>query len=99
MRGRRRTLATALVDALAGRPAARPALLAAAVAEALGPRLAREVSIRGLTRDGHILAVVRGPAWAPQVTALEQVICERVNQRLGREIARGIDVHLSADGA
>jgi hypothetical protein len=97
MRGRRRTLAAALGDALAGRREAQPAALAAALAEALGPRLAREVSVRGLTREGHVMVVVRSAAWAPQIAALASTLCAQVNARLGREVALAIDVHLASE--
>src|SRR5512138_3793364 len=94
MRGRRRTLASALADALAARPAAGDAAIAAAFAEALGPRLAREASFRGVTREGRLLVVARTDAWAAQLSALGGLICARVNARCGREVARGLDVHV-----
>jgi hypothetical protein len=95
-RGRRRTLATTLADALAGVPGADETRLRSAFAEACGPRLAREASVRGLTRERRLLVVVRTPAWATQVTALAPVLCERVNARLGRVVAHGLDVHVAA---
>ncbi len=97
MRGRRRTLASTLTDALGGMPGSEPTRLAAAFAEACGPRLAREVSIRGVTREGHLLVVARTQSWATQVAALSGELCERINRRLGRTVASGIDVHLAAD--
>jgi hypothetical protein len=96
-RGRRRTLATTLSDALSRIPGAEPVALRAAFAEACGPRLAREASLRGVTREGRLLVVVRTQAWATQVTALTPVLCDRVNARIGRTIARGIDVHVAAE--
>lgn len=97
MRGRRRTLASTLADALSGMRAAEPVALPAAFAEACGPRLAREASVRGVTREGHLLVVVRTPAWAAQVRELAPVLCERVNARLGRIVAHGLDVHVAAE--
>jgi hypothetical protein len=96
-RGRRRTLASTLADALARVPGAQSTALVAAFAEACGPRLAREVSMRGVTREGRLLVVVRTKAWADQVTELAPILCERVNARLGRRVAEGLDVHLTAD--
>lgn len=97
MRGKRRTLATTLADALGSVRGAEPALLQAAFAEACGARLAREVSMRGVTRDGRLLVVARTQAWATQVAALSDLLCGRVNARLGRTVAQGLDVHLAAD--
>lgn len=97
LRGRRRTLAATLADALGRDRAAQPVALPAAFSEACGPMLAREVSVRGVTRDGRILVVVRSEAWAAQVRALAPVLCERVNARLGRPVASGLDVHLAPD--
>lgn len=97
MRGRRRTLASVIAESLASRGAAEPVAIAAAFAEACGPRLAREVSCRGVTREGHLLVVARTPAWASQVEALGETLCARVNARLGRTAARGLDVHVAPD--
>jgi hypothetical protein len=97
MRGRRRTVAAVLADALARRPAAEGAALAAAFADACGPRLAREASLRGRMRDGRLLILVRSAAWASQIAALEREICARVNARLGREVAGGLDVRLAPE--
>jgi hypothetical protein len=99
MRGRRRTVASALAEALASRRGADRAALAAAFAEALGPRLAREASMRGLLRDGRILVLVRTEAWAGQIAALEADICARVNARLGRAVAAGLEVRVGTEGA
>ncbi|HEY6004003.1 MAG TPA: DciA family protein, partial [Anaeromyxobacter sp.] len=74
MRGRRRTLASILAESLAARGAGQPAAIAAAFAEACGPRLAREASCRGLTRDGRLLVLVRSPAWAAQVESLAEAL-------------------------
>ena len=97
LRGRRRTLASTLADVLARNRAAQPVALPAAFAEACGPSLAREVSVRGITRDGRLLVVARSEAWAAQVRELAPVLCERVNARLGRAIANGLDVHLAPE--
>jgi hypothetical protein len=96
-RGRRRTLASTLADVLSKMPGAEEMALRSAFAEACGPRLAREASLRGVTRERRLLVVVRTPAWATQVTALGAVLCERLNARMGRDVAHGIDVHLAAE--
>jgi hypothetical protein len=96
MRGRRRTLATTLADALAGVRGAEAITLRAAFAEACGPRLAREASLRGLTRDDHLLVVVRTAEWAAQVREIAPILCERVNARMRRPVAQGLDVHVAA---
>jgi hypothetical protein len=96
-RGRRRTLASTLADALAGVPGADALRLRSAFAEACGPRLAREASVRGVTRDGRLLVVARTQAWAAQIATLGPVLCERVNARLGRPLASGLDVHVAAE--
>lgn len=95
MRGRRRTLASVLAETLAPRREAQPAALAAAFAEACGPRLAREASFRGVMRDGRLLVLVRTAAWATQVEALGPDLCARVNARLGRPVAAGLDVRVA----
>ena len=97
MRGRRRSLASALADALAGHPAARPVVVPAAFAEACGPRLARELSVRGVTREGHLLVVATSQGWAAQARELAPALCERLNARLGRTVATGLDVHVAAE--
>lgn len=97
MRGRRRTLASVLAESLAARGAAEPAAIAAAFAEACGPRLAREASCRGLMRDGRLLVLVRTQTWAAQVETLAPTLCSRVNERLGRPAAQGLDVRLAPE--
>jgi len=97
MRGRRRTLASVIAESLASRGATEPAAIAAAFAEACGPRLAREVSCRGLTREGRLLVVARTPGWASQVEGLGATLCDRVNARLGQKVAQGLDVHVAPD--
>jgi hypothetical protein len=92
--GRGRAIASVLADALADKPAALRARIAAVFAEACGWPLAREVAVRALTREGHLIAVASSSAWAEQVTALEQEIRARVNARLGQEIATAIEVRV-----
>jgi predicted nucleic acid-binding Zn ribbon protein len=95
MRGRRRTAASALAEILARRPEARAAALAAAFAEACGPRLASEASSRGTLPNGRLLVLVRSEAWASQLAALEPQICARINDRLGRDAARGLEIRVA----
>src|SRR5512137_1009310 len=98
MRGRRRSVASVLAETLSSRRGADAAALAAAVAEACGPRLAREVSCRGLLRDGRILVLVGDEAWAEQLRALGQEICLKVNARLGRAVVSGLEVRVGPAG-
>ncbi len=95
MRGRRQTIASVLAQVLAHRPQAGDAALAAAFAEACGPRLAREVSLRGTLKDGRLLVLAQSAAWAAQVEALAPELCERVNARLGRSVAVGLEVRVA----
>ena len=99
MRGRRRTVASVLAETLSGRRDADAAAVAAALAEACGARLAREVSCRGVLRDGRVLVLVSGQGWADQLRALEQEVCARVNARLGRTAAKGLEIRVGADRA
>ncbi len=92
MRGRRRTVAAVLAETLSKRPGAGEAALAAAFSEACGPRLAREASFRGVLKDGRLLVVASTPQWASQLASVERLVCERVNARLGREAAAGLEV-------
>jgi Dna[CI] antecedent, DciA len=94
MRGRGRTIATVLTDALAGRSDARRAAVAAAFSEACGWPLAREVSLRAISADGCLIAVASTQGWADQVDRLGKAIRERMNARLGREVATRIDVRV-----
>ncbi len=100
MRGRRRTLASVLAEALARRPAAAAgdAAIAVAFAEACGPQLARAASFRGVMADGRLLVLATGEEWATQLRALDRTLCDRVNQRLGRRAARGLDVRVASAG-
>jgi hypothetical protein len=98
MRGRKRAIATVLADALAGRRDAEPAALAAIFAEVCGWPLSREVSLRALGHDGRLIAVASSQAWADQVLALAPRIRDRVNTRLGRTVATGLDVRVGPLG-
>lgn len=98
MRGKRRTVASVLAETLGARSGAEGAAVAAALAEACGPRLAREVSCRGPLRDGRLLVLVSDEAWAQQLRALEREICAKVNARLGREAAPGLEVRVGPGG-
>jgi len=95
-RGRGRSIASALVEALRTRPAARSAALAAAFAEACGRPLGREVVLQSVTRDGRLVVVARSQAWADQVVALGPAICAKVNARLGAGVAAGLDVRVGS---
>lgn len=94
MRGRRRSVAAVLAETLARTPGARAAALAAAFAEACGPRIAREASFRGPLADGKLLVLVRSPAWAEQLAALEPEICSRLEARLGPGSAPGLHIRV-----
>ena len=96
MRGQRRTVASVLAEALSTRRGADGAAVSAALAEALGPRLAREVSCRGTLRDGRLLLLTTSDAWAEQLRALEGEICRKLNARLRREAATGLEVRVDA---
>jgi Dna[CI] antecedent, DciA len=94
MRGRGRPIATVLTDTLAGRREARLTAVAAAFTEACGWPLAREVSLRAISRDGRLMAVASSRGWADQVERLAPALCARLNARLGHAIASGIDVRV-----
>ncbi|HET7755560.1 MAG TPA: DciA family protein [Anaeromyxobacteraceae bacterium] len=94
MRGRGRRISTVLADALRVRDGARPAVLAAAFAEACGHPLCREASLKMITREGVLIAVARTPEWATQLEALTYILCERVNARLGKQVATGLQVRV-----
>lgn len=97
MRGQRRTAAAVLADVLGRTPAARAAALVAAFADACGPRLAREVSARGLLADRRLLVLARSEAWAAQVRALEGDLCARLNARLGEGRVAGLEVRIAPE--
>jgi hypothetical protein len=48
-------------------------------------------------KDGRLLVLVRTQAWASQVEALAPVLCERLNARLGRTVAVGLEVRVHPD--
>jgi Dna[CI] antecedent DciA-like protein len=87
-----------LSDALSGRADAAPAALTAAFAEACGWPLAREVALRGATRDGRLLVVASTRGWAEQVEALAGTLRARVNARLRREAVAGLEVRVGPLG-
>jgi hypothetical protein len=93
LRGRR-TVASALAEALAPRSEARLPAAAAAFAEACGSRLCQEAAMRGLTANGRLIVVARTPEWAAQLCILSDAICAKVNTRLGRLVATGLDVRV-----
>jgi chorismate-pyruvate lyase len=97
VRGRRQTIASVLAQAFAPRRGAEGAALAAAFAEACGPRLAREVSMRGPLKDGRLLVLARTAGWAAQIESLAPELCERVNARLGRAVAIGLEVRVAPE--
>jgi hypothetical protein len=98
MRGKRKSVASALAEALGRHRETGEAAIAAAFVEACGPRLARSASFRGVMRDGRLLVLVSDPEWAAQVELLAGEICARVNARLGRTAARGLDIRIGPTG-
>src|SRR5512145_2311478 len=96
MRGRRRHVSSVLADALGSRGRAQPAFRAAAFADAVGPRLAREVAVRGQLRDGRLLVVVSNAEWRDQLLALEPEIVSVLRERLGATAPTGISVHVGS---
>jgi hypothetical protein len=53
--------------------------------------------MRGFSREGRLLVLVRTPDWGRQIQELEREICDRVNARLGRSAARGLDVRVAPE--
>jgi len=98
MRGKRKSVASALAEVLGRHRETGEAAIAAAFVEACGPQLARSVSFRGVMRDGRLLILVASPEWAVQVEALASELCARVNARLGRTAARGLDIRIGPTG-
>jgi hypothetical protein len=90
----RRTVASALAEALALRSEARLPATAAAFAEACGWRLCQQAAMRGLTASGRLIVVARTPEWATQLHSLSDAICAKINVRLGRVVATGLDVRV-----
>jgi predicted nucleic acid-binding Zn ribbon protein len=99
MRGRRKSVATALAEVLGRHRETGEAAIAAAFVEACGPRLSRSASFRGVMRDGRLLVLATDEAWAGQVRAHADELCARINARLGRVAARGLDVRVGAPGS
>ena len=96
MRGRRRHVSSVLADALASRARTQEATLALALADAIGPRLSREVTVRGKLRDGRLLVVVASDQWATQLRTLEPEILARLRERLGTAAPSALSVHVGA---
>lgn len=96
MRGRRRHVSSVLADALGSRGRAQLAFRAAAFADAVGPRVAREVAVRGQLRDGRLLVVVSTAEWRDQLLALEPEIVAALRARLGSSAPSGISVHVGS---
>jgi hypothetical protein len=99
MRGQRKSVASALAEVLGRHRETGDAAIAAAFVEACGPRLSRSASFRGVMRDGRLLVLVTDREWATQVEALADELCARVNARLGRVAARGLDVKVGGLGS
>jgi hypothetical protein len=93
-RGRRKSVASALAEVLGRHRETGDAAIAAAFAEACGPQLIRVASFRGVMRDGRLLVLATGPEWAAELVALGDQLCARINSRLGRTAARGLDVRV-----
>jgi predicted nucleic acid-binding Zn ribbon protein len=98
-RGRGKSVASALAEVLGRHRETGEAAIAAAFVEACGQRLARSASFRGVMRDGRLLILVTDTAWAEQVAALADEICARINARLGRSAARGLDIRVGPSGS
>jgi hypothetical protein len=98
MRGKRKSVASALAEVLGRHRETGEAAIAAAFVEACGPQLSRSASFRGVMRDGRLLVLVADPEWAIQLEALASEICARVNARLGRAAARGLDIRIGSAG-
>ncbi len=94
MRGRRQSIASVLAETLATRSEARLPATIAAFAEACGWPLGREAAMRGITAAGRLIVVARTPEWASQLDALSGPICAKINIRMGRQIATGLDVRV-----
>ncbi len=89
-------MASALAEVLGRHRETGEAAIAAAFVEACGQRLSRSASFRGVMRDGRLLVLTHDHSWAAQVEALAGPICARINERLGRTAARGLDVRIGS---
>jgi hypothetical protein len=98
-RGRRKSVASALAEVLGRHRETGEAAIAAAFVEACGQRLSRSASFRGVMRDGRLLVLVSDRAWADQLEALAGELCARINARLGRTAARGLDIRIGSPGS
>jgi hypothetical protein len=98
-RGRRKSVATALAEVLGGHRETGEAAIAVAFVEACGQRLSRSASFRGVMRDGRLLVLVTDQEWATQLEALAGEVCSRINTRLGRTAARGLDIRVGPSGS
>jgi hypothetical protein len=98
IRGRRKSVATALAEVLGRHRETGEAAIAAAFVEACGQRLSRSASFRGVMQDGRLLVVVVDQEWASQFEALADRICAMINARLGRVAAPGLDVRIGSTG-
>lgn len=96
MRGRRRHVSSVLADALAARGRAQPASTTAAFADAVGPRLAREATVKGGLRDGRLLVVASSQQWKDQLLALEPEILGALRARLGTSAPTGLSIHVGS---
>ena len=83
-----------VAESLARRPEARRPAAAAAFAEACGWPLSRELTVRGLGPDGHLWVVASSAEWARQLESVSGAVVERVNQRLGRDLVKALDVRV-----
>ena len=92
-------MASALAEVLGRHRETGEAAVAAAFVEACGQRLSRSASFRGVMRDGRLLVLVTDQEWASQVEALADELCARINARLGRIAARGLDVRIGSPGS
>ena len=97
MRGRGRTVASALADALAARPEAQASALTLAFAEASRESRGPHASARGLLKDGRLLVLASTAEWAAQIAVLERPLCDRVNARLGRTAVAGLEVRVAPE--
>ena len=53
--------------------------------------------MRGRLKDGRLLVLVRSPEWAAQLAELAQLLCDRVNARLGRAVAAGLEIRVGPE--
>lgn len=87
-------MASALAEVLGAHRETGEAAIAAAFVEACGQRLSRSASFRGVMRDGRLLVLATDQEWARQLEALSGELCARINARLGRTAARGLDIRV-----